>query len=131
MSLIGIFNQVLDVGCGEGQLLVPLSQPAPWLAPPPAPVLPPKDLGGPSPAYNDDEIPNLHISNLHGLDISKYDLEFAARETAPPNFSPDNNQPYYHVQPRWEELEVKLWEGGLEVINEEFVGMECIVSTEV
>ena len=32
---------------------------------------------------------------------------------------------------RWEELVVKVWKGGLEVINEEFVDIECIISTEV
>ncbi len=122
--------QVLDVGCGEGQLLVPLSQPAPWLPPPPASILPPNNEAASS-AYNDDGIPNLHISHLYGLDTCKYDLEFAARETAPPNFSSSDTRSYYHVQPRWEELEVKLWEGGLEVVNEEFVGIECIASTEV
>lgn len=123
---------MLDVGCGEGQLLMPLSQPAPWLSPPPVSILPPpKDSDVASPAYNDDGVPNLHISHLYGLDVCKYDLDFAARETAPPNFSPDEIRSYYHVQPRWEGLEVKLWEGGLESINEEFVGTECIASTEV
>jgi len=115
------------VGCGEGQLLVPLSQPAPWLAPPPASIL--KESSHEN--SNPDEIPNLHISHLHGLDISKIDLNFAARETAPPKSTSDNRSSSFYIQQRWEELEIKLWEGGLEVINEEFVDIECIVSTEV
>jgi hypothetical protein len=36
-----------------------------------------------------------------------------------------------HVGIRWEEMEAKVWKGGLEVANEEFVGIECLVSTEV
>lgn len=32
---------------------------------------------------------------------------------------------------RWEPLHAKVYRGGLEVINEAFVGIECIVSTEV
>jgi hypothetical protein len=32
---------------------------------------------------------------------------------------------------RWEEMEAGLWHGGLQVINEEFAGRECIVSMEV
>lgn len=121
------------MGCGEGQLLVPLSQPAPWLAPPPTSILSPlqSDKESLHENSNPDEIPNLHISHLHGLDISKIDLEFAARETAPPKSTSDNRPFFFHVQQRWEELEIKLWEGGLEVINEEFVDIECIVSTEV
>ncbi|KAJ3565215.1 hypothetical protein NP233_g7783 [Leucocoprinus birnbaumii] len=130
-------TRVLDVGCGEGQLLLPLSQPAPWLAPPPPSVLPPSPPQSEQPQETShtknttDEIPNLHISHLHGLDISKYDLEFAARETAPQKSTPEDKYSFFQPQLRWEELEVKLWDGGLEVINEEFVDIECIVSTEV
>lgn len=32
---------------------------------------------------------------------------------------------------RWEDLQVKIWKGGLETVNEAFIGVECIVSTEV
>ncbi|KAF5359602.1 hypothetical protein D9756_003505 [Leucocoprinus leucothites] len=130
-------TRVLDVGCGEGQLLLPLSQPAPWLAPPPASILPPPSPQSERPpsqnvnGVNTDEIPNLHISQLHGLDISKHDLEFAARETVPPKSTSGDDQSFCYVQQRWEPLEVKLWEGGLEIVNEEFVDIECIVSTEV
>jgi hypothetical protein len=37
----------------------------------------------------------------------------------------------FSLQHRWEELEVKIWQGGLEVVNEELVNIECIVSMEV
>ncbi|KAF7771592.1 hypothetical protein Agabi119p4_5903 [Agaricus bisporus var. burnettii] len=120
-------TQVLDVGCGEGQLLSPLSQAASWLSPPPPSILPPKNS---EPGYTGNPIPNLHISHLHGLDISQPDLEFAARSTAPSSDDIPLSQFHIHHN-RWEELEVKLWQGGLEVINEEFVNIECIVSMEV
>lgn len=32
---------------------------------------------------------------------------------------------------RWEDLEVNIWHGGFEAFNQEFVNVECIVSTEV
>ncbi|TFK74176.1 hypothetical protein BDN72DRAFT_833905 [Pluteus cervinus] len=177
-------TKVLDVGCGEGQLLSVLCQPAPWLAPPPpailphnpslSPTLPPatpiqadqqtvtspsSDLIPPSPVYNDDAIPNLHVSHLWGLDIDDEDLRFAIEGIIPPGGgNPDKEINHIEdgngnaaVDPnaeldidvmdisryerfgglRWEPLEAKIWKGGLEVVNEEFVGVECIVCTEV
>lgn len=112
---------VLDVGCGEGQLLGVLSQPAPWLAPPPAPLAPSVD-------YKTD-LPNLHARRIAGLDLSASDLEFAVKETAPPGA--ENDDPYRVRVTRWEDLTAKVWKGGLQVINEDFVGVECIVCMEV
>lgn len=137
--------QILDVGCGEGDLLTPLCQPAPWLPPPPDRLPPPSSgttsdkSGSPaSPNFNNlDGIPELHPSLIHGLDVSPADLEFAIERTRPSGleaeFDPANPPPrtYTINLTRFEPLDVKLWEGGLEVINEEFVGIECIVSTEV
>ncbi|TEB34798.1 hypothetical protein FA13DRAFT_1576335, partial [Coprinellus micaceus] len=139
-------TQILDVGCGEGDLLTPLCQPAPWLPPPPPDRLPPPSSGTTSdksgspasPNFNNlDGIPELHPSLIHGLDVSPADLEFAIERTRPSGleaeFDPANPPPrtYTINLTRFEPLDVKLWEGGLEVINEEFVGIECIVSTEV
>ncbi|KAG6843515.1 hypothetical protein H0H93_000738, partial [Arthromyces matolae] len=135
--------KVLDIGCGEGQLLAVLCQPAPWLSPPPAHVLSTlKDKSTTelplSPAYN-EEIPNIHPTYIMGLDISTDDLEFAVESTAPPQSMVDlDSQDGYHystnfasVNPRWENLDVKIWKGGLEAINQDFIDIECIVSTEV
>ena len=121
-----------------------LCQPAPWLTPPPISVLKPLSLSPndtassstpQSPTYNDDGIPNLHISELHGLDISSEDLAFALEGTAPPNKEQERIGTGYRAYSsgiqRWEELVVKVWKGGLEIINEEFVDIECIISTEV
>ncbi|TFK36627.1 hypothetical protein BDQ12DRAFT_653897 [Crucibulum laeve] len=141
-------TKVLDVGCGEGQLLSALCQPAPWLDPPPTSVLPPVPATPISPTspcsletpiYNDDEIPNLHISHLYGLDVSERDLQFAVQGVTPPRVEKEENSNVYGGRggyfgtpsQRWEETEAKIWKGGLEVVNEELVGIECIVSTEV
>ncbi|KAF9478341.1 hypothetical protein BDN70DRAFT_51059 [Pholiota conissans] len=138
-------SQILEVGCGEGQLLATLCRPAPWLpAPPPEILTPmssptsspnPDEPPPPSPSYNDDDMPNLHIREVHGLDISSEDLKFAVENITPPVDMPEVGSPgvrsYVTGLQRWEELLAKVWKGGLEVINEEFVGMECIVSTEV
>ncbi|KAF9466620.1 hypothetical protein BDZ94DRAFT_1127426, partial [Collybia nuda] len=137
-------TKVLDVGCGEGQLLAVLCQPAPWLTPPPTDILCPlpstlssSTLTPPSPTYN-DEIPNLHPTTLVGIDLSTSDLAFAVQGTTPPQseVNLDEGSDEYrsrltNVGLRWEKLSVKVWKGGLEVVNEEFVDMECIVCTEV
>ncbi|KAJ7364333.1 hypothetical protein DFH08DRAFT_839033 [Mycena albidolilacea] len=122
---------VLDVGCGEGQLLSVLAQPAPWLAPPPESVFPEQANHGEY-SYKSD-LPNLHARRIAGLDISAHDLDFAVKGTTPPSDSANEDDPYtYGVRvTRWEDLTAKVWKGGLQVINEEFVGVECIVCTEV
>ncbi|KAF9036235.1 hypothetical protein BJ165DRAFT_625247 [Panaeolus papilionaceus] len=136
-------SKVLDVGCGEGQLLCTLAQPAPWLAPPPPSVLPPAPISPQptddtilSPSYNDDEIPNLHMTEIHGLDISDEDLQFAIESVKPPKQEDEvPNSPghrFFHSSiQRWEDLTAKIWKGGLQAINDEFIDVECIVSTEV
>ena len=121
--------QVVDIGCGEGELLACLAQPAPWLRPP-LQSLRSKSTRSDSdhnltePVDPDDcEIANLHCTNIQGLDISSSDLEYAVLGTTPPQ---SDRQ---HV--RWEPLEAKIWHGGLESVNPAFVNVECIVSTEV
>ncbi|KAH6909128.1 hypothetical protein BKA70DRAFT_1149051 [Coprinopsis sp. MPI-PUGE-AT-0042] len=142
-------TKVLDIGCGEGELLNTLCQVAPWLPPPPsAPESDPRSPVSvtspvsaqlnPTDRRDPDSIPNLHPRYLHGLDISAEDLQFAVRLTKPPDVeeyddptSPHPARRYSTALTRFEELDVKIWKGGLEAINDEFVGMECIVSSEV
>ncbi|PFH48761.1 hypothetical protein AMATHDRAFT_109204, partial [Amanita thiersii Skay4041] len=127
-------ESVLDVGCGEGQLLSVLCQPAPWLKPPAASILPPSPV---DPSTTDPhEATYLHITRLHGLDVSSEDLEFAIRDTEPisSDQAPYNATfftSYTNESIRWDELRVGIWKGGLETINNEFVNIECIVGTEV
>jgi hypothetical protein len=101
---------------------------------PPSPLLPSPQSSALT--YQDDDIPNLHITRVAGLDICESDLAFAVEGTAPPPSTPPGNEDHgrsvhLNVGIRWEEMEAKVWKGGLEVVNEEFVGVECLISTEV
>ncbi|KZT73624.1 hypothetical protein DAEQUDRAFT_703337 [Daedalea quercina L-15889] len=126
-------SEVLDVGCGEGSLISCLCNPAPWLSLPPTSIL--EAFATPLSESPDNNIladvsaqrylecaPEvfLHPSKVIGLDISLVDLEYAIQATAPTDW-----------QTRWEPLEAQIWEGGLEVVNPTFIGVECIVATEV
>ena len=65
----------------------------------------------------------IHIRELHGLDILKSDLLYASDVTAPPKHA--------FGWTRFEQLDVYLWEGGLQVPNPTFNDIECIVAIEV
>jgi small RNA 2'-O-methyltransferase len=122
---------VLDVGCGEGELLHVLSQPASWLAPDPSITT---STTSATANTTDSEIINLHPTHVHGLDISARDLKFAMEGAQPRKDADGGGDGYgfgYRQDIRWEELEVCIWKGGLEVWNEELVGVECIVAMEV
>lgn len=101
-----LITSVLDVGCGEGSLLWSLSNAAYWLP---------------------DTLPGFiyaHIRTLHGLDISSESLEHARGAITP-------SPPSTYSLPRWEPLNASLWKGGLQRVNEELKGVECIVASEV
>ncbi|KAG1737302.1 hypothetical protein EDB19DRAFT_1718487 [Suillus lakei] len=100
-------TEIVDIGCGEGQLLAVLCQPAPSL---------------PSPDHG-RVILDLHPTRIAGLDISPHALASAIDDTSPAAA----NASYT----RWEPLEVNIWHGGLEIFNPTFVNAECIVATEV
>lgn len=56
----------------------------------------------------------------------------AVKDTSPP--SPHVKETgilFPHPSIRWEPLQVDIWKGGLENVNPEFVGIDCIVSSEV
>lgn len=112
----GMHIQVLDVGCGEGSLLTALCNPAPWLAT--------------QEQDSTERFKILRISNLHGLDISDHDLKNAVISTSPPSES-SPEYAYYSKTIRWEPLQVQVWKGSLASVNEPFIGIESIVSTEV
>ncbi|KAI0359990.1 hypothetical protein OH77DRAFT_1493460 [Trametes cingulata] len=124
-------TEVLDIGCGEGELLACLCNPAPWLARPPPDVLPTESIE----KDTDDVLAELHKDILHpvkiaGLDISPSELEDTVECTKPLDPAKRNGL-WLHDPLRWEPLEVKIWEGSLAEINPEFVDVECIVSMEV
>ncbi|KAH9902906.1 hypothetical protein C8Q73DRAFT_672221 [Cubamyces lactineus] len=128
-------TEVLDIGCGEGELLSCLCNPAPWLAPPPPDVLPATGADAARGTTDEEIAQSLHKDILHpvkisGLDVSRADLEYAVEATRPR--APGSGAcALLHDPVRWEPLEAKVWEGSLAVVNPEFVGVECIVSTEV
>lgn len=125
---------MLDVGCGEGELLSCLCNPARWRAPPPPDVLP---LGLTTSTEDTHILGELHQGLLHprriaGLDICRADLQCAARITKTPASEPEEKKVLWHsTQVRWEQLDVEIWEGSLADVNSAFVGVECIVATEV
>ncbi|KAI6042580.1 hypothetical protein EDC04DRAFT_2658985 [Pisolithus marmoratus] len=125
-------SEIVDIGCGEGELLTTLCQPAPWL--------------GPRSQYrrnrsstqnaddclasmfddvllNDSETRDLHPTRIAGLDIDARALQYAVEDTSPLSANPQYT--------RWEPLQVNLWHGSLDSINPTFVDVECIVATEV
>jgi small RNA 2'-O-methyltransferase len=131
---------VLDVGCGEGEIVACLCNAAPWL-----PLYPKEPIA--SPPHDTSSYPEtdavslreedgihfnhdlLHVRNLHALDVSYEDLQQVISYAKPP--APPNDAQLWPAPNRWEPLDVKVWHGGMQVFNPEFVGIECIVSTEV
>ena len=129
------------MGCGEGELTSCLCNPAPWLAiPVPLP-------SGHDTAQADDthttESPDhtdaiaqvkniqddyMHLRSIHALDTCSLAIELAQKACSPPPSSKDG---FWGDYVRWEDLDVKIWKGGLEAYNPEFVGVDCIICTEV
>ncbi|KAI0703747.1 hypothetical protein BC835DRAFT_1207440, partial [Cytidiella melzeri] len=128
-------TQVLDVGCGEGETVACLCNAAPWLPLQSThfPLLESTlelDIASLS-QENDirDQDDFLHIRTLHALDVSQEDLQQVLSFAKP---EPPPSTPQLWPGPtRWEPLHVKVWHGGMETYNPEFVGIECIISTEV
>ena len=65
----------------------------------------------------------IHLRDLHGLDVTHDDLTYAIDITEPRKHAYD--------WPRFEDLDVSIWEGGLQQPNPAFKGIDCIVATEV
>jgi len=122
-------SSILDIGCGEGTLLGALCQPAEC-----HPI--PDDFDARFGVPSGDEIrlrsvidmvESMYPEKIAGLDVSAGVLELA--KTLLENQA--NGYPFLPPKPRWQELKVQLWKGGLEEYNPAFNGYDCIVSTEV
>jgi hypothetical protein len=116
---------VLDVGCGEGSLISCLANAAACLPPTSSEHAYPEDIF------------EIHVKKTAGLDINEKELEYAVKSAIVPD-DEENKSPYMTCNPRWTDLQIKIWHGGLEWLNPEFVynedtgqGYECIISTEV
>ena len=122
-------SSILDIGCGEGTLLGVLCQPAES-----HPVADDFDARFGVPRGDAvrlrsviDTVESIYQERIAGLDISS-----AALATAKALLERQaNGYPFLPPKPRWQELKVQLWRGGLEEYNPVFEGYDCIVSTEV
>ena len=138
--------QVVDIGCGEGELLACLCNPAPWLPPernratPPA--TDPDPDRGPDGGDGEDGLDAAALAALHrdvlhptrvaGLDVCASELAYAAQITAPRTAEVGAEEARAGAGPvRWAPLDVALWEGSVARVNEAFVGAECVVAMEV
>ena len=122
-------SSILDIGCGEGTLLSVLCQPAEC-------HLIPDGFDARFRVPNGDEIrlqsvidtvESMYPKEIAGLDVSPGVLELAKGVLE----NQANGYTFLPPKPRWQELKVQLWKGGLEEYNPAFNGYDCIVSTEV
>lgn len=133
---------MLDIGCGEGELIACLCNAAPWL--PLRSAAYAGILGDNCPypeGVESEEGINeaddfLHVRRVAALDVSLADLKLAIEATKPMVPMPScqtcpSEYTGLRESVRWEPLAVNVWHGGLEVHNPNFINMECIVSTEV
>lgn len=128
------------MGCGSGSLLSLLALPAYHLDPfPPLfgsfnPLTTPTstlqaklDVLRSLPPLKPRE-QELHLKKLIGVDMSAEACAAAAENCARAGAGREDA---VGNETRWEELEVGVWEGGVEIENEELKGLDAIVLTEV
>ena len=123
--------QVLDIGCGEGSLLHCLTEPS-YTRPLTTSLLPTSPFVSGFTGHQAD----LFLHAIHGLDPCASNLELVIQGTAPP--SPDipsftGYERWLRRNARWMQLEVNIWEGGFEAINDAFSGdkIDVFVASEV
>lgn len=71
---------------------------------------------------------HLHLQSVYACDVSSQILKEAVKLTAPAS---SDSLGLWQGYSRWEPLEVKIWEGGLERYNPDFVNIDCVICTEV
>lgn len=112
--------QILDIGCGEGLLLRSLCEPSLERYDPCTPLT------------DDVSSRPLYPVVLAGLDTDLRSVKAAAECTIPREFNPAAPRYAPNGIPRWDELTLRLWHGGIEHVNEDFVDRyQCFVSMEV
>ncbi|KAJ9126911.1 hypothetical protein QFC24_001142 [Naganishia onofrii] len=142
-------RSVLDVGCGEGDLLRVLCEPAATV--PEDPIKAVQEHNGNAEDVGDDEedmekededhnynrrnTRELFLHRVGGLDIDPTVIPEAVKAIAPP---PEREQEQNHdlfgeeyVVPRWQRLEAEIWQGDLAKHNRRLEGFEAIVALEV
>jgi hypothetical protein len=76
-----------------------------------------------------------HLQRLGGLDVDATTIPIAVRNTAPPPSSSSGAQAHAPstspLPPRWQRLEVEIWQGGLEKHNQRLEGFEAITGLEM
>ncbi|PVG01129.1 hypothetical protein CPB86DRAFT_728359 [Serendipita vermifera] len=126
------YVSVLDIGCGEGSLLTALHQPTVSL---PLSSTFGQRYGVPTDAKVKSTIdlyPPRFIKRLVGLDISEESLRIAdERVKVDQGVDLGSVSHWYKPRPRWSDLKVELWKGGLEQFHSTFQSFDAIFSTEV
>ncbi|KAG8906332.1 hypothetical protein FRB99_007112 [Tulasnella sp. 403] len=122
-------TSVIDLGCGEGSLLAVLVEPATCFPDPN-----PKSTNR---LYTDKSL-DIYATHIVGLDIDPIDLATAVAATVPDSIDGTDLLPWERPRPRWVDLTVDIWRGGLEMMNgnpdDGWFGQkewDAIVSTEV
>lgn len=110
----------MDVGCGEGSFLRSLCE------------LSGEKYDPRTPLDADVSSRPLYPTLLGGLDIDKWEIKSAAERTLFKPFNPHVARYLEGGVPRWDDVQVQLWQGGIEAINPEFIDKyRCFVSSEV
>ncbi|KAG8886351.1 hypothetical protein FRB97_004886 [Tulasnella sp. 331] len=102
-------ESVIDLGCGEGALLEVLMEPASaYPAPSPSQVV----------GRDKETTMDIHLKHYVGLDIDSWSIAQAAEVGKPPTKAElENRSPWLNANPRWLDMNVELWEGGLQFLN--------------
>jgi small RNA 2'-O-methyltransferase len=118
-------SSILDVGCGDGNLLACLCNPPPWLSEEGRTTV------DPSAECQSESLSFVDARRLVGLDISRKELVKAVECTAPEESTEMLTSWSGRRIRRWDSLEVTILEGNFADYNPKLCDVECIVATEV
>lgn len=94
---------------------------------------PSRDKYDPRTALNPDvSYRQIYATSIGGFDVEKHSVDGAVERLCLIPYDPTAPRYASGGFPRWDDLHVKLWQGGIETLNEDFVdAYECFVSMEV